>query len=273
MEIRLTTALADEHRALVLRYLGGAERFSSAEWVTLLEAFTRLGDSTARLHTEALSFQAFYDRIVEQGYGDRFVTELVVEADVSAFGPALQARYVRQIYQQLRGEHFRLGGTAETECLLAYCLYWWASFARGIIFEVETFRDLETAGIRFVAHNLRVRQERFSPCDLTLLGLKGDVKNTTYFLYVARSFPLTSDFYITRIYDPTAGRYVPIVMTAREAWEHIDGDTVPGDLTHVPQLLPQVVGVVFLGYDLIVVEYQLWKQKILQRQQDGTHRP
>lgn len=77
--VQLTSALTNEHRALVLRYLGGAERFSSAEWVTVLEAFTRLGDSTAQLQQGTLTFQALYDRIVDQGYSDRFVAALLAE--------------------------------------------------------------------------------------------------------------------------------------------------------------------------------------------------
>jgi hypothetical protein len=42
---------------------------------------------------------------------------------------------------------------------------------------------------------------------------------------------------------------------------------VSGELARAAQLLPQVVGVTFLGYDLVIAEYELWKQKVLQRQQ------
>jgi hypothetical protein len=273
VRVELTSALTDEQKAAVLRYLGEAERFSSAEWVTLLEAFTTLHDSTVQLEEATLSFQVFYERLVDRKSSDQFIAELLANTDVSVQASALQARYARQIYQQLRSPPYVLGSTPESECLLAYCLYWWASFARGYTFEWETFRDLTDAGIRFVAHDLLVREQRRSPVDLMVLDLMGDVKSTTYFLYVARSFPLTCDFYITRIYHGAEQRYVRIALLTGEAWRRIDGDTVSGDLARAPSLLPQVVGITFLGYDLIVVDYEVWKQKILQRQREGDERP
>ena len=169
----------------------------------------------------------------------------------------------------MRGEPFTLGDTPETECLLAYCLYWWASFARGSTFELEIFRDLDVAGVRSTAHDLRVRAERFSPCDLTLLDMTGDIKNTTYFLHVARLFPLTCDFYITRLYDAVVRHYVQIVVLTDSAWRSIDGDTIGSDLTRAAELLPQVVNVTFLGYNLVIADYEVWKQKVLQRQGEG----
>jgi hypothetical protein len=273
VSVELAPTLTDEHKALVLRYLGEAERFSLAEWVTLLEAFTTLGGSTARLDGETLTFQAFYNRFVDQTYSDAFIADLFAETDVPTRAPTIQAGYARQIYRQLRDEPFVLGNTSETECLLAYCLYWWASFARGYAFELEILHDLEAAGIHFTAHDLRVREQRFSPCDLTVLGMKGDIKNTTYFLYVARSFPLICDFYITRLYDAATRRYVRIVVLTDEAWRRINGETVSGDLARAAQWLPQIVGVTFLGYDLVVADYEVWKQKILQRQGEGGEQP
>jgi hypothetical protein len=99
--------------------------------------------------------------------------------------------------------------------------------------------------------------------------MTGDVETTTYFLYVARSFPLTCDFYITRLYNTAMGRSVRIVVLTDEAWHRINGDIVCSDLTRAAQWLPQVVGVTFLGYDLVVADYEVWKQKVLQRQQAG----
>jgi hypothetical protein len=159
-----------------------------------------------------------------------------------------------------------LGDTPATESLLAYCLYWWASFVRGYAFEIEIFHDLDAASIHYTAHDLRVREQRFSSCDLTVFGMTGDIKNTTYFLYVARSFPLTCDFYITRLYNTALRRYVRIVVLTDEAWHRINGDMVRSNLARAAQWLPQIVGVTFLGYDLVVADYEVWKQKVLQRQ-------
>jgi hypothetical protein len=165
LRIDLSRNVTGEHQSLGLRYLSEAERFSLVEWVTLLEAFTRLSDSMVWLNGESFSFQVFYDRFIDQTQSDGFITDLFAETDVAAGAPAIQASYARRIYHQLRSEPLALGDTPDTECLLSYCLYWWASFARGCAFEVEIFRDLEAAGIHFVAHDLRVREQRFSPSD------------------------------------------------------------------------------------------------------------
>ena len=105
--VELVATLADEHKTLVLRYIGEAERFSLAEWVTLFEAFTILSDSTAQLQGEILTFQAFYDRFVDQVYSDTCIADLYAATDVPTHAPAIQASYARQIYQQLRREHQR----------------------------------------------------------------------------------------------------------------------------------------------------------------------
>jgi hypothetical protein len=271
--IDLTPSLTAEQQALVLRYLGEAERFSLDQWVTLLEAFTNLSRSRVRLDEEALTFQAFYDRFIDQSYSDRFVADLIGEPDLAVRASAIQARYAREIYRQLRAEPLALDATVVSRCLLAYCLYWWASFARGCAFELEIIRDLQAAGIRLATHDLRVREERFTPSDLTLLGMTGDIKSSTYFLYVARSFPLTCDFYITQLYDSARRSYRRIVILAEEAWHRINGETVSTDLAGTARLLPRVVGVTFLGYHLVVVDYAVWKQKVLHRQAERGEQP
>jgi hypothetical protein len=116
--VELAASLTDEHKTLVLRYLGAAERFSLAEWVTLLEAFTMLSDSTVQLQGTTLTLQAFYDRFIDQVYGDACIAELLAAIEISASAPVIQARYARQLYQQLRREPFMLGDTPATESLL-----------------------------------------------------------------------------------------------------------------------------------------------------------
>ena len=84
--------------------------------------------------------------------------------------------------------------------------------------------------------------------------MMGDIKNTTYFLYVAHSFPLTCDFYITRLSSTATRRSVCIVVLTKEAWRLLNGDTVSGNLARAAQLLPQAVDVTFLGYALVVMD-------------------
>jgi hypothetical protein len=40
-------------------------------------------------------------------------------------------------------------------------------------------------------------------------------------------------------------------------------------MQHAARRLPQVVGVTFLGYDLVVIDYERWKQEVRQRQPEG----
>jgi len=43
---------------------------------------------------------------------------------------------------------------------------------------------------------------------------------------------------------------------------------VAADLERAAQLLPHVVGVIFLGYHLVVADFAIWKQKVLRKQQE-----
>ena len=98
VRVELRGPLTGEQRTLVWRYLGEAERFSSTEWVKLLEAFTRLGRSVVEWGSETGTFQEFYNRFIDQVYSDDFIEDLMEETEVTARAPALQARYARRIY-------------------------------------------------------------------------------------------------------------------------------------------------------------------------------
>ena len=65
--------------------------------------------------------------------------------------------------------------------LQGYCLYWWQSFARGYAFEVYIMQDLTADGIQFQMHDVRNWVERYSPADLVVLDLLGDIKTSIYF--------------------------------------------------------------------------------------------
>lgn len=140
----------------------------------------------------------------------------------------------------------------------------------GYAFEVEIFRDLRASGIEFSAHDLRDRQARLSAYDLMVLNLYGDIKNTLYFLQVRRSQHLPHDFYITRFYAGQR-RYTLIVMVQLAAWETIDGDTIDGLLDEAIRYFPQPVQVTLDSGKVVVVDYAIWKAKILRQQ--GKLRP
>ena len=258
--------LNEEQRAIALRHIGESHTFSPAEWAVALEVFGKLGRSTVVIDGSRLTFREFYERIVDLRHSDAFISEVLNLRDIPRGAASRQARRARDIYRQLRSEPYALGGTADSELLLSYCLYWWASFARGYAFEIEVIRDLQASGVSFESHDISVRAERLSACDLTLLGMTGDIKTSTYFLHVARSFPMSCDFYITRLFDTAARRYAWVVICQEAAWNRIDGETRAAALADAAGLLPEVVVVGFMGYDLVISDYGIWKQKVLQKQ-------
>lgn len=149
--------------------------------------------------------------------------------------------------------------------LLAYCLYFWESFAIGYAFEVEIYRDLTNSGVDFKAHDIRNRAARFSPYDLQVLNLKGDIKTSLYFLSVARSRGLAHDFYITRFYEGNRQRTL-VVLLQPHAWDQINGDTIRSALEEASQQFPSPVMVQIEDRPIVIMEYNIWKERVLQRQ-------
>jgi hypothetical protein len=138
----------------------------------------------------------------------------------------------------------------------------WQSFTKGYAFEAETFRDLVAAGIRFAAHDLRRREERLSPYDLTVLERRGDIKTSTCFLSVHRSEELRHDFYITRLYHPPTRDWRKVVLLQEAFWRILDGEPTPTTLEQVWQILPGVAQVWLTGLPFIVVSYETWKDRV-----------
>ena len=56
-----------------------------------------------------------------------------------------------------------------------------------------------------------------------------------------------------------------------QAWEKINGETVDGTLDNVLILLPYPVRLRQGEHELIVVEYETWKQRLLHVQQGGSN--
>lgn len=102
--------------------------------------------------------------------------------DLSVEGSRLAAQYARQIRPVLQSAGLLKRDVPYSVLLQGYCLYWWQSFARGYAFEVTIMRDLFADGIDFKMHDVRSKVERFSPADLTVLDLLGDIKTSIYFL-------------------------------------------------------------------------------------------
>jgi hypothetical protein len=129
------------------------------------------------------------------------------------------------------------------------------------------FRDLLASGIRFLAHDVRNRAERRSPYDLVVSRQRGDIKSTTYFLHIARTPPLNCDFYITRLYHSRGRRYLDVVILSLAAWRALNGEVPTVSLETAANFMPKPVQIVFREQHWIIVPYDLWKQRVKQRQQ------
>ena len=127
-------------------------------------------------------------------------------------------------------------------------------------------RDLMADEIKFQMHDIRSQAERYSPADLVVLKMLGDIKTSVYFLQDPLSKGLSSDFYITRLYEKGRDRTL-VVFQKPDAWDVIDGGaTRPGTLETILDLLPTPVEIKRHGIMLIVVDYETWKQMVRQKQ-------
>ena len=139
---------------------------------------------TARIITSRgeRTFRQVYEREIDLRLADPYIERLLALGNVVADSPALTAAFARRVRPTLEEADLVHRDVPESWLFLAYCLYWWQSFARGYAFEVEIAYNLQTSGVDFNMHDIRRRAERFSPADLVLLDLLGDIKTSTYFL-------------------------------------------------------------------------------------------
>lgn len=270
--ILLPADFRDEHRRIILTYILRGHAFSQAEWRLAIVAFDLLKDAAIVVPTGLLPFPEVYRQQVEERYADMFIEQLYKADRIEQISTALWATVAGKIVTDLTQAGLYQHNMPTTRLLLAFCLYWWRSFTLGYAFEIEVQRDLTTAGIQFMAHDLRQRQARLSSYDLTVAGFKGDIKTSLYFLQAARSQWLPHDFYITKVHGKTHTRTVVVFMQAA-MWDKIDGDTLFVLLTEIVDTLPQAARIVHQGVELTVLDYELWKAKVKRYQVDQEKAP
>lgn len=259
ISIELPETFDTTHEQAVIAYL--TDRVAGAPaWARVFTAFDLLEAAVLVVEEKRLSFRAVYTLLVDRPLADAYLADLLALQDVYQESPALQARYARMIGQSLADRGWR---RPETRLLYAYLLYWWGSFARGYALEVEIFRDLDASGVQFLAHDLRDPHARYSLSDLTVSGLAGDIKTSTYFVQAAA--PLAHDFYIVRLAIKGAV-YTLVVMLQPDAWKKINGDTTPGTLDTLRDHIPAPVAIRHRGHTLVVLRYDSWKQRMLFQQ-------
>lgn len=259
---------------LLRRYLTESHLFSGQEWRELRQILDRLAGCEVQFGTRGYRFAQFYSSFVNGTYAYPFLSELANLTDTERDGQKLQARIARQIWEWLRLNGVQAGQVPNAEYLVAFCLYRWGSFARGHVFEATILRDLKRTGIELTPHDPST--ERFVPYDLYVPGLGyGDVKTSVYFLDDLTADAPTADFYITRLYVPRSKEHQRVVFVTSRGWsrlwrkEQAPPEVAVSSLTDAAAHFPQVSRFQLEHLTWIVVEYETWKQTLLQWQREG----
>jgi len=266
--IQIPTSFLPTHRAVLYAYLADDRQLTRDQWRLLYEAIDALDQAQVTTQGQTFTFRQIYWEQVDSVFADAYIAQLV-ELDNVRESSALAASFARRVSATLKESRLIHREHPSSWMLWAYCIYWWQSFARGYAFEVEIFHDLTASGLSFAAHDVLNRSERLSPSDLVVLDLLGDLKTSVYFLHTETG-ELPNDFYITRLRE-TGHERTLVVFQKTHAWEKINGETVNSTLDDVLTLLPRPVRLQQGEYELIVVEYKVWKQKVLRVQQGESY--
>ena len=266
MKFVVPSAFTRNHQFALKGYLGNPPQYNTPLWETIYEAIDLLETAQVLTDQSTWTFRQLYAEYVERPFANKYIEQLLATDNVSKDNARIAALFARQIVPTLQQAGLLGKELPESWLLLTYCVYWWQSFAKGYAFEVEIMRDLAESDIDFQMHDLRNPLERYSPADLTVLGLWGDIKTSTYFLQWQSEAQLRNDFYITRLYERGKERTL-VVFQKPAAWASIDGKTaVPGTLSNILNLLPTPVALEQRGIILIVVDYETWKQMVHDKQ-------
>ncbi len=263
--IELASGLTAEDRAALRQYLAEPFRLSDAEWQRVRSAIDLLARSSIIFAERRYTFQQFYAVFINGTYARPYLRQLAETEAPERDGPQLQAETARKILAWLRLNGLTPAAISGAEYLTIYCLYRWASFGRGYLFERIVIQDLRAAGIRLVAHVPERGRERYTTSDLSITGIgDGDVKSSLYFLDDLAD-PRAA-FYITRLYDAEGHAVRQVVFMTPEAWRQVDGEPRPTSIAQAPRYFPLPVRVETAGRTWVVVEYAVWKDRILRWQ-------
>ncbi len=267
--VQIPTDFLPSHRAALYTYMTNDRQLTQSKWRTLYKAIDILDKAQIMVAGRFRTFRQVYQERMDSVFADPYIARLLELEDVPGQSPALMAAFARRASTAIKESGLIRRDNPDSWLLWAYCIYWWQSFARGYAFEVEILQDLTLSGLSFVAHNLSSRYERFSPADLVVLDLLGDLKTSIYFLQTETG-DLPNGFYITRLRE-AGHKHTLVVFQKTHAWDKINGETVDGTLSNVLVLLPRPVRLRQGKHELIVVEYETWKRKVLNIQRGGSH--
>jgi hypothetical protein len=269
IEIVLPTEFTQKHATALGEYFQSETRLNRTQWELIWDGIDILRQATIILKGKTQTFANLYDNLVDRVYADAFIEALYRFDDVARQAEQRRAAVARQIVADLREIGYYDRAVPETQLVLAFCLYWWQSFTKGYAFEIEIVRDLTASGILHQAHDLRDRQARLSPFDLTVIGFRGDIRTSTYFFAVERGRILPHDFYITRLWNHRIRRWQRVAILKPAFWAALDGETRPSRLEEVLDILPEIAEIRLDTQRLVVVEYQEWKERIKTQQERG----
>jgi hypothetical protein len=226
-----------------------------------VRAFNRLREAIVVIPGQGRrTFASLYTHLVDKHLTDPFITALSSLDDLQG-SVALWAAGARRIGPLLEAAGLYAATNPPTRLLLAYCLYWWHATTKGYTFELEIFRDLGQSGVNFTAHDMRQRSERFTPYDLIVSGFLGDIKTSTYFLSLVGKV-LRSDFYITRLWLSQTRSRTLVVFLKIPIWDEIDGETLLVAWRELEACLPQPARITHRDGELVVSDYDVWKEKV-----------
>jgi len=260
-EIILPPGFTETEQVIALHYLEDVTR-PGQDWPGLVRTFNRLREAIVVIPGKGRrTFASLYAHLIDSHLTDPFITALYSLDNVEQESVTLWTVGARRVRPLLEMAGLYAADNPPTRLLLAYCLYWWHAAAKGYAFEVAIFRDLKQSGVRFTAHDLRLRSERFTPHDLIASGFRGDVKTSTYFLSLTGGL-LRNDFYITRLWLSKAHSRTLVVFLKTLMWDEIDGETLLVALCELESSLPQPARIAHRGGELVVSDYEVWKEKM-----------
>lgn len=265
IEVLLPSGFRDEHRRIILAYLDRGHAFTRSDWRQAVLAFDLLKNAAILFPGGIRPFPVIFRQQIEDRFADRFIDRLMNAALIQETSTVLWAEAAQEIMPTLAQAGLYRHDLPATRLLVAYCAYWWRSFAQGYALEIEIQRDLDAEGIRYEAHDLRKREERLTPYDIAVLGYAGDIKTSVYFLQAARTRSVPHDFVITRVRDRRSARTLVVFMKP-DMWQAIDGDTLLVLLEEIVDTLPHAARIEHQGLQLTVIDYAEWKERVRARQ-------
>jgi hypothetical protein len=84
-----------------------------------------------------------------------------------------------------------------------------------------------------------------------------------------RTESLPHDFYLTRLYNVTSRQWRHVAIMRAAMWNVLDGEPTLTTWEDVWTVLPGIAQVDPVGKAWVIVLYEQWKERVLQRQREG----